>query len=143
MGAKLKSKTHLQNKFFDFFSRFLRVLLQSLQKVLTWPSTIALFSVGKTLTILPFSPFWSPAIIKTVSPALTWSFTFLISFLFVCKKNFLGYFGTFWKLWSQRRKKWLKKSKNLFCKCVLDFNFAPIKGSVFFIFFIKVKFVVP
>ncbi len=37
MGAKLKSKTHLQNTFFDFLSRFLRVLLQSLKKVLIWP----------------------------------------------------------------------------------------------------------
>ena len=27
-----------------------------------------------------------------------------------------------------------KKSKNVFSKCVLDFNFAPIKGSIFFIF---------
>ena len=34
MGAKLKSKTHLQNTFFDFLSRFLRVCLQSLKKVL-------------------------------------------------------------------------------------------------------------
>jgi hypothetical protein len=32
MGAKLKSKTHLQNRFFDFLSRFLRVWLQSLKK---------------------------------------------------------------------------------------------------------------
>ncbi len=37
MGAKLKSKTHLQNRFFDFLSRFLRVWLQSLKKVLIWP----------------------------------------------------------------------------------------------------------
>ena len=37
MGAKLKSKTHLQNMFFDFLSRFLRIWLQSLQKVLIWP----------------------------------------------------------------------------------------------------------
>ncbi len=37
MGAKLKSKTHLINKFFDFLSRFLRVWLQSLKKVLIWP----------------------------------------------------------------------------------------------------------
>jgi hypothetical protein len=37
MGAKLKSKTHLQNTFFDFFSRFLRVWLQSLKKVQIWP----------------------------------------------------------------------------------------------------------
>jgi hypothetical protein len=33
MGAKLKSKTHLLNTFFDFLSRFLRVWLQSLKKV--------------------------------------------------------------------------------------------------------------
>jgi hypothetical protein len=37
MGAKLKSKTHLQNTFFDFLSRFLRTWLQSLQKVLILP----------------------------------------------------------------------------------------------------------
>ncbi len=59
------------------------------------------------------------------------------------KKIFLGHISTFFKLWSQTRKKWLEKSKNVFCKCVLDFNFAPIKGSVFFIFLKKVKFVVP
>jgi hypothetical protein len=29
MGAKLKSKTHLLNMFFDFLSRFLRVWLQN------------------------------------------------------------------------------------------------------------------
>jgi hypothetical protein len=34
MGAKLKSKTHLQNTFFDFLRRFLRIWIQSLQKVL-------------------------------------------------------------------------------------------------------------
>ncbi len=32
MGAKLKSKTHLHNTFFDFLSRFLCVWLQSLKK---------------------------------------------------------------------------------------------------------------
>ncbi len=37
MGAKLKSKTHLQNTFFDFLSRFLRVWLQSSKKVLIRP----------------------------------------------------------------------------------------------------------
>jgi hypothetical protein len=36
MGAKLKSKTHLQNTFFVFLSRFLRVWLQSLKKVVLW-----------------------------------------------------------------------------------------------------------
>jgi hypothetical protein len=48
--------------------------------------------------------------------------------------DFLGYISTFFELWSQTRKKRLKKSKKVFSKCVLDFNFAPIKGSVFFIF---------
>ncbi len=36
MSAKLKSKTYLLNMFFDFLSRFLRVWLQSFQKVLIW-----------------------------------------------------------------------------------------------------------
>ncbi len=55
-------------------------------------------------------------------------------FGFFQKKFFLGHISTFIKLWSQTRKKRLKKSKNVFCKCVLDFNVAPIKGYVFFIF---------
>ncbi len=49
-------------------------------------------------------------------------------------KIFYCHISTFWKLWSQTRKKRLKKSKIVFSKCVLDFNFAPIKGFVFFIF---------
>ncbi len=64
-------------------------------------------------------------------------------FEFFQKKFFLGHISTFFKLWRQTRKKRLKKSKNVFSKCVLDFNFAPIKASVFFIFKKKVKFVVP
>jgi hypothetical protein len=39
MAAKLKSKTHLKNTFFDFLSRFLCVWLQSLRKVQIWPKT--------------------------------------------------------------------------------------------------------
>ncbi len=42
MGAKLK--THLQNMFFDFLSRFLRIWLQSLQKVLIWPPIFFFFN---------------------------------------------------------------------------------------------------
>ena len=42
MDAKLKSKTHLQNTFFDFLSRFLRVWLKSLKKVLIWHKKILL-----------------------------------------------------------------------------------------------------
>jgi hypothetical protein len=56
-------------------------------------------------------------------------------FRFFQKKIFfLGHISTFFELWSQTRKKRLKKSKKVFFKCVLDFNFAPVKGSVFFIF---------
>ncbi len=53
----------------------------------------------------------------------------LLWFLF---KKKLALFSTFCKLWSLTCKKRLKKSKNIFCKCVLDFNFAPIKGSVLY-----------
>ncbi len=45
MGEKLKSKKHLQNRFFWFLSRFLRVWLQSLKKVLIWPKVF--FSIKK------------------------------------------------------------------------------------------------
>ncbi len=55
-------------------------------------------------------------------------------FWFFSKTIFLGHISTFWKLRSQTRNKLLKKSKNEFSKCVLNFNFAPINGSVFFIF---------
>ncbi len=73
-----------------------------------------------------------------------WNSAFFDTFFdFVKKKFFLGHISTFFQLWNQTRKKRLKKSKNVFCKCVLDFNFAPIKGSVFFIFKKKVKFAVP
>ncbi len=72
-----------------------------------------------------------------------WNSAFLDTFFDFLKKKILGNISTFFKLWSQTRKKRLNKSKNVFCKCVLDFNFAPIKGSVFFIFKKKVKFFVP
>ncbi len=47
MSAKLKSKTHLQNTFFDFLSRFLRIWFQSLQKVLVWPQKFFLAKIQK------------------------------------------------------------------------------------------------
>ncbi len=64
--------------------------------------------------------------------------TFLVHFLTIFQRiqnqleilrlfRILGHISTFWKLWSQTCKKWIK---NLFGKCVLDFNFAPIKESV-------------
>jgi len=69
---------------------------------------------------------------------------FLTPFSIFSKKNFFSPISVlFSNFEAKRAKKRLKKLKNVFCKCVLDFNFAPIKGSVFFIFKKKVKFVVP
>ncbi len=50
MGAKLKSKTHLQNTSFDFLSRFLRVWLQSLKKVLIWPKKTNFWKKSKKVS---------------------------------------------------------------------------------------------
>jgi hypothetical protein len=50
MGAKLKSKAHLQNRFFDFLNRFLRIWLQSLQKVLIWPQKNCLGKKSKKIS---------------------------------------------------------------------------------------------
>ncbi len=47
MGAKLKYKIHLLNTFFDFLSRFLRVWLQSLKKILIWQKKIFFFKSKK------------------------------------------------------------------------------------------------
>ncbi len=49
MGAKLKSKTHLLNTFFDFLSNFLRVWLQSLKKVQIRPKKIFCFEKIKKM----------------------------------------------------------------------------------------------
>jgi hypothetical protein len=50
MGAKLKSKTQLPNAFFDFLSRFLRVWLQSLKKVLIWPKNFYFLKKSKKVS---------------------------------------------------------------------------------------------
>ncbi len=63
-----------------------------------------------------------------------WNSAFFDTFFDFSKNFFLGHISTFFELWLQMRRKRLKKSKNVFCKCFLDFNFAHIKGSVFFIF---------
>ncbi len=69
-------------------------------------------------------------------------FWYLFRFLF--KKLFGVILALFANFEAKCAKKRLKiKSKNVFCKCVLDFNFAPIKGSVFFICERKVKFAIP
>ncbi len=90
MGAKFKSKTHLQNTFFDFLSRFLRVWLQSLKKVLIWPKKIFFKKNRKR-----------------------------------CQKtqNFTLISNPLKKLWKNA-----PKTENLFYECILEFNYATIKG---------------
>ncbi len=69
MGAKLKSKTHLLNTFFDFLSRFLRIRLQGLKKVLIWPLKFFFFLNQKrcqklqnvTLISNPLKKLWKNA----------------------------------------------------------------------------------
>jgi hypothetical protein len=50
MGAKLKSKTHLQNTVLDFLTRFLRIRLQSLEKVLIWPKKFFLLKKSEKMS---------------------------------------------------------------------------------------------
>ncbi len=58
---------------------------------------------------------------------------FLISFLIFCKKKFFGVIlALFANFEAERAKNGSKNLKKVFSKCVLDFNFAPLKGSVFF-----------
>ncbi len=132
MGAKLKSKTHLQNMFFDFLSRFLRVWLQSLKKVLIWLFKkifgknqkgvkkrrisrwfqIPWKSCEKMFLLITF--FWCTFSklfqrIRNQRKILH----FLAPFLFK-KKNCFGHISTFFKLWLQMRRKRLKITENLF-----------------------------
>ncbi len=67
-----------------------------------------------------------------------WNSAFFDTFFdFFQKKNFFSHICPFFKLWSQTRKKQLKKSKNVFNKGVLDFNFAPIHQRVCILHFLK------
>jgi hypothetical protein len=63
-------------------------------------------------------------------------------YLFYFKENWV-IFVLFLNFEAKRPKKRRQKSLNVLSKCVLDLNFAPIKGSVFLFFLNKVKFVVP
>ncbi len=51
-----------------------------------------------------------------------WNYAFFDTFFdFFKEKIFLGHISNFFKLWSQTRKKRLKKLKNVFSKCILYF----------------------
>jgi hypothetical protein len=103
MGAKLKSKTHLLDTFFDFFSRFLRVWLQSLKKVLMWPKKIF---VGKKLKKVSKTHAPKKVISKTSLTSFFWCvfsnifqrirnqreiLRFLKPFFIFSEKNFVGH----------------------------------------------------
>ena len=60
----------------------------------------------------------------------------------VVTKYFLGHISIFCKLLYQIPTKSIIKSKNVFHKCVLEFNFASIFKSGLFIFSKKVKIIV-
>ncbi len=60
---------------------------------------------------------------------------FLISFLLKKNKKMLGVIlALYANFEAERAKNGSKNKKNVFSKCVLDFIFAPINGSVFFYF---------
>ncbi len=54
---------------------------------------------------------------------LAWNSAFFDTF-FDLKKKCLGHISSFFKLWSQTRKKLLKKTKNLFYEHALEFSYA-------------------
>ncbi len=150
MGAKLKSKTHLQNTFFDFLSRFLRVWLQSSKKVLIWPKKIIFLKKSKKVSKNAefHADFESvekvvkkctkKVISKTSLTNMSKSekghfyVTFLlITFFFV---HFVQkiFFKVILLLFSNFDCKCAgngsKKQEIFFYECILEFNYAPIKG---------------
>ena len=105
MGAKLKSKTHLLNTFFDFLSRFLRVWLQSLKKVLIWPYIFFFnqkrFQKMQNFMLIsnPLKKFWKMHTQKVISKNVTeictfFTFTYVRQTCFACN-FFCAFFTTF------------------------------------------------
>ncbi len=97
MGAKMKSKTHLQDTFFDFLGRFLRVWLQSFQKVLYDKTKL----FGK----------------NQKRYQKTKNFTLISNPLKKLFKN-----APKWTNEIANAHKTAKKTENLFYECVLEFN---------------------
>ncbi len=59
-----------------------------------------------------------------------WNQRACLCFLYLQKQIILGHISTFFQLWSQTRKKWLKKWKTFFYKHVLEFSYATINRLV-------------
>ncbi len=104
MGAKFKSKTHLLHTFFDFLSRFLRIWLQSLKKVLIWPKFFFCKNQKRcqkmqnfTLISNPLKKFWKnvPKKLQAKQVWRTWvkvkKVHFSVTFLLIT------FFGTFFQ----------------------------------------------
>jgi O-antigen ligase len=54
---------------------------------------------------------------------------FLIPIFNFCKKKFFALISTFFRLWLQMRRKRLKKKRKIvFYECLLEFDYATIKG---------------
>ncbi len=68
-------------------------------------------------------------------------FAFVYTFFdFLAKQISIGHV-TFYQTLKSKQKK-AQKSKNVFSNCCSDFNFAPIKGSIYHFVQKKIKFVV-
>ncbi len=167
MGAKLKSKTHLLNKFFWFFEPFFASLALNFEKVLIWPLKKFIWKNQKrclktqnfTLISNPLKKLLTNAQKKVTSKtSLTnvskseksayfrhvfannffWCIfanlfqrkfcVFWYPYWIFVKKIFFALFSTFFRLLLQMRRKRLKKRKIVFYECVLEFNYATIKG---------------
>ncbi len=57
-----------------------------------------------------------------------WNSAFFDTFFDFFQKKFLGHISTFFELWLQMRRKRLKKTEIFFYECILEFNYATIKG---------------
>ncbi len=98
MGANLKSKTHLQNKYFDFLSHFLRVWLQSLKKVLIWPKKLNRCQKTQNFTLILnlLKKLWKNALKKVISKTSLTDMSKSAFFRHVFANNFFGaFFKTF------------------------------------------------
>jgi hypothetical protein len=61
----------------------------------------------------------------------------------IVKKKILGSPKHFLQTWKSNADETARKNENGFCECVIEFNFAAIKGSGLFAFAKNVKIVVP
>ncbi len=110
MGAKLKSKTHLQNTFFYFWAVFCAIGLKFLK------------SANMTQQILGRKNQKIYTKMQNLTLILIPILNFLMKFFFV------ALISTFCKLWFQMSTKRLKKIENLYYYGVLEFNKPTIKG---------------